>query len=926
MRSTLFNVFFLLCSTYSGLVVGQDSTLVIQHQEEVYKLNSKAWVLKDNTGKIKFDSVKKSNAFRPLGAGLYYLSQDSNVKAYWLRVKIDNQLGEDLDCQFYFLTGLDSVTLYRTNNSGQPETSFTGVLIPTPRRVTYLSQELTLPVIIDQGINEFYFEIRNSSAWSKQRGAILLNLAEERSFINYFLEYRHYHGIALGMLVSMLAFILFIYLFFRDYTYLIFLLNITLTTCFLVSMKHYHEEIEWLGRALPYIRYWHDPIGILLIVTAILFVQNFLDTKVNDKMMHSIMNALMIALLPIFLCVVTLNFLNLMNLLSLVMGIVASIVVVVSAVRSLRKGNKLSLYILVGYLFVFFVPLMYILQFMGRFPFRSVASDFHYFGEAFRTVIFAAGIADRFYGLKKEVLKQQLDKQMLKELDSLKTKFFSNITHEFRTPLTLIQGPATELYEREKNPEAKHLLSLIRNNSDRLLKLINQLLDLAKLDSHEMKLNLAPVRLNGLVNLSALPFASLASSRGIKYHLNINEELPVVMADAEKMEVMFSNLISNAIKFTSNGGRVQVNALWENNTFIVRVSDTGRGIPPEKLEHIFDRFYQVNPTDASHSEGTGIGLSLVKEYTELMTGIIEVESKIGHGTTFNIKLPLQPCADVFLAPPSLSKTEPDRKKEIEGASIKNINGQQPLLLLVEDHDEIRHFIKTCLGNQYRYQEARHGKEGLIIAHHEVPDIIISDWMMPEMDGVELCRQLKKDPRTNHIPFIMLTAKADQQHKLEGLQTGADDYLIKPFNKEELVLKVQNLVTLRDKLQLHLRAILLATSTPIEATSANEKFIIKAKTFVEAHLSDETLSVETLAAEMSLSREQCYRKITALSGLSPSAFIRKLRLQKAAQLLAAKADTVSQIAYETGFGNLSHFSKAFKEEFGELPSEFGQLKG
>lgn len=508
------------------------------------------------------------------------------------------------------------------------------------------------------------------------------------------------------------------------------------------------------------------------------------------------------------------------------------------------------------------------------------------------------------------------------ELDSLKTKFFSNITHEFRTPLTLIQGPANELYEREKNPEARRMLGLIRTNSDRLIKLINQLLDLAKLDAQEMKLNLAPLHLTALVKTSTVPFTSLAASKGIDYEINLAKELPVVMADVEKMEVIFSNLISNAIKFTPGGGRVSIHVHWEDEAFTIRVHDTGRGIPPETLAHIFDRFYQVNPTDSTHSEGTGIGLSLVKEYTELMRGVIEVESTVGIGTMFNIKLPLLRASATSVLQSHESKSEPIEPDE----SLEQTNGQQPLLLLVEDHDDIRYFIKTCLGNRYRYREARHGKEGLAIAHQEVPDIIISDWMMPEMDGVELCRQLKKDKRTDHVPFIMLTAKADQQHKLEGLQTGADDYLVKPFNKEELILKVQNLVILRDKLQSHIRSLLLAKGTPIEATSAEEKFIVKAKTFVEVHMAGENLSVEALAAEMALSREQCYRKITALSGLSPSAFIRKLRLQKAAQLLAAKSDTVSQIAFETGFGNLSHFSKAFKEEFGKLPSEFGQARG
>jgi DNA-binding response OmpR family regulator len=248
------------------------------------------------------------------------------------------------------------------------------------------------------------------------------------------------------------------------------------------------------------------------------------------------------------------------------------------------------------------------------------------------------------------------------------------------------------------------------------------------------------------------------------------------------------------------------------------------------------------------------------------------------------------------------------------------NGQSPLILLVEDNVELRSFIRTCLGSGYRYSEAGNGRDGMSLAMNQIPDLIISDLMMPEMDGLELCARLKKDKRTDHIPFIMLTAKAAEENKLEGLQTGADEYLVKPFNKAELLLKVQNLITLRQNLQTRIRTEILAKASEIRAESAGEQFVLKARLFVEAHAKDEDLSVETLSQEMNLSREQCYRKISALTGLTPSAFIRKIKLQRAHQLLSSKWGPVSQVAYESGFENLSYFSKAFKEEFGMLPSE------
>jgi signal transduction histidine kinase/DNA-binding response OmpR family regulator len=505
----------------------------------------------------------------------------------------------------------------------------------------------------------------------------------------------------------------------------------------------------------------------------------------------------------------------------------------------------------------------------------------------------------------------------LREIDQLKTRFFSNITHEFRTPLTLIQGPADELLGKTDDKEERKLLGLIKSNSGRLLRLINQLLDLAKLDAHEMKLSLAPVDLGSLVRVTIAQFTSMAESKGVRYGWKIGESLPTVNADPEKLETVLSNLISNAMKFTSAGGAVDIQANWDGKYFVFALRDTGRGIPVEKLPYIFDRFYQASPTDATHSEGTGIGLALVKEYTEIMKGILEVESNVGSGTTFMVKLPFTTVdvkGNAIESAPGQSDAPP------AAAIASEENGQLPLLLLVEDNAELRSFVRTCLGSEYRFCEASHGREGMTMAVNQVPDLIISDLMMPEMDGLELCTRLKKDKRTDHIPFIMLTAKAADENKLEGLRTGADEYLVKPFNKAELLLKVQNLITLRSNLQTHIRTEILAKASEVRAESAEEQFVLKARLFVEAHAKDEALSVETLAQEMNLSREQCYRKISALTGLAPSAFIRKIKLQRAHQLLSSRWGPVSQVAYEAGFENLSYFSKTFKEEFGKLPSE------
>ncbi|MBL7855386.1 MAG: response regulator [Cyclobacteriaceae bacterium] len=516
--------------------------------------------------------------------------------------------------------------------------------------------------------------------------------------------------------------------------------------------------------------------------------------------------------------------------------------------------------------------------------------------------------------LKAQVALGQRERETLRELDRLKTNFFSNITHEFRTPLTLIQGPAEQLLESAKDEDEKRMLGIINSNAQRLLKLINQLLDLARVDVKETVLNPKPTALHPLLRINLSQFESLAADRNITYRWQLPESLPNALVDGEKLETIIINLISNALKFTPAGGSVLASIGLETPELILTVEDTGRGIPHEKLANIFERFYQVESANSQYSEGTGIGLALVKEYAELMKGRISVHSVVGQGTRFDVRLPLTITSEEV----QLQESNPSQPVQAEGPA--NGSPDLPLLLLADDNEDIRVFIKTCLGKTYRYAEAKDGGEALRQAREHLPDLIISDVMMPVMDGIALCNEIKTDTRTNHIPFIMLTAKSADESRLKGLRTGADEYVIKPFDKTELVLRVQNLLSLQQKLRDHIqREVLTAPDTP-NVKSANEVFVWKAKTFIEENLKEEKLSVELLADHLNLSREQCYRKLTSLTGLSPSALIRKIRLLKAQHLLQNKWGNISQVAFEVGFESLSHFTKAYKEQFGYRPSE------
>lgn len=516
--------------------------------------------------------------------------------------------------------------------------------------------------------------------------------------------------------------------------------------------------------------------------------------------------------------------------------------------------------------------------------------------------------------LKAQVLLEQKEKQTWKELDRLKTNFFANITHEFRTPLTLIQGPTEQLLDKAKTDEEIKMLTIIRSNSKRLLNLINQLLDLARLDARETKVTNKPVALYPFFRAICAQFESLAADRGITYGWHVPEIAPTALIDAEKVEAILVNLISNAIKFTAAGGRVDVQVTFADQIFIA-VQDSGRGIPKEKLAHVFERFYQAEAADGQYSEGTGIGLALVKEYVVLMKGRVDVESVPGEGSHFAITLPLletlEPAENL-----AVSLATPDTVTSL----MPGNRGDLPLLLLADDNDDMRTLMVAALGSAYRYALAKNGREALDLARKQIPDLIISDIMMPVMDGIALCDHIKTDPLTDHIPLIMLTAKSADESRLTGLRMGADDYLTKPFNKTELVLRVQNRLSLQQKLRDYMqREVLTAPDTP-NVKSANEVFVWKAKTFIEENLKEEKLSVELLADHLNLSREQCYRKLTSLTGLSPSALIRKIRLLKAQHLLQNKWGNISQVAFEVGFESLSHFTKAYKEQFGYRPSE------
>ena len=532
-----------------------------------------------------------------------------------------------------------------------------------------------------------------------------------------------------------------------------------------------------------------------------------------------------------------------------------------------------------------------------------------------------------------ELEKKQIELLKAQEVDKLKSSFFTNISHEFRTPLTLIQGPVQLLLEKfSGDNKIKHQLDLVQSNVQLLLKLINQLLELSRLESGNLAVEKSPTDLNPFINSVLDYFESQVKQKNLSIHLDLPTVAHRIMVDKGKVETILINLIGNAMKFTHDHGRIFIKGWVEdlrpsnnegNTNLCVVVGDNGIGIPEDKHAFVFDRFYQVSET---HNRiGTGIGLALVKELTQLIGGTIEVKSKPRVGSEFAIKIPVQ----------ILTSTVQDHldwvehnKRDVHAIESNGFHEDQhnvAKILVVEDNHDLRQFIIDSFDGSYNFLEAATGIEGLEKAVHEIPELIISDIMMPEMDGITMSAKIKKDIRTCHIPILFLTAKATEKGKLTGLETGAEDYLTKPFNKDELILKVRNIISARDKIRTKLRLELLNEAPSVVAQSADEQFLVKVKEAIHQRLNDPKLGVDTISSDIGLSRTQLYRKVNALTGFTVNELIRTFRLKKAAQLIEQNWGGVSEVAYEVGFSNLSYFSKCFKEQFGVLPSAYNHSK-
>jgi signal transduction histidine kinase/AraC-like DNA-binding protein len=555
----------------------------------------------------------------------------------------------------------------------------------------------------------------------------------------------------------------------------------------------------------------------------------------------------------------------------------------------------------------------------------------------------------RRYEMSRVHLKNQirLDETKLKErekVDQMKSTFFANISHEFRTPLTLILGPLSRLTESESDKSKKHSLEIMQRNGQRLLRLINQLLDFSRLESGKMKLKADKGDIVSFVKGILMSFQSLAEHKKITVRFISKEKRINLYFDREKAEKIFVNLLSNAFKFTPEYGRISVKVQNGEKDITIKVKDTGVGISPDKLPHIFNRFYQADDSLTRDREGTGIGLAFTKELVGLHHGSIGVMSTLNKGAEFTVTLKK---GNKHLKTDQISEAEDRRLDTVEyihggnnfegdsrsrisdsslRSSVSGIQpptsaGTSPTILVVEDNQDMSSYIFETLHYDFQVKIAVDGQEGIMLAKKCLPDLIISDLMMPKMDGYQLCDELKRDEKTSHIPIILLTAKAEKQDKLTGLQMGADDYLIKPFDSQELQIRIQNLIEQRQKLRDKFIKKLSIEPGEISVTSMDEAFLKKAFDVIKDNMDNGELDTIFFAREFGMSRSHLNAKLKALTGFATREFISHMRLKQAAKLIEANHGSISEIAYMVGFNSLSHFSKIFRKTFGMLPSVY-----
>ena len=523
--------------------------------------------------------------------------------------------------------------------------------------------------------------------------------------------------------------------------------------------------------------------------------------------------------------------------------------------------------------------------------------------------------------------KEQLEQlsRELEEATHAKLVFFTNVSHDFRTPLTLIADPVNQLLADKSLGERPHqLLELMKKNVNILLRLVNQILDFRKVENGRMELHLEPFDLLSSFRGWNDSFRMALLKKHISFFFEVTPDMDFrMMADSEKMERIYFNLLSNAVKYTPENGKIIVRLEAEATNFRFSVFNSGSHISPKEVDVIFERFYQID----GHQAGTGIGLALVRAFVEMHGGQITAHSD-EKGATFTVLFPAQSVSQYHPTVVTLPSEEAEVSTTLVETDFpmgeeETRDADRPAVLVIDDNADIRNYVKTLLAEEYHVLDAPEAATGIRLAMKYVPDVIVSDVMMPGMDGVECCRRLKTELQTCHVPVILLTACSLDEQRIQGYNGGADSYISKPFNSQLLLSRIRNLIDSRRQLRQFFGD--NQTLAKENICDIDKDFVSRFKSLVEEKMRDPELNVEDLGKDMGLSRVQLYRKLKSLTNYAPNELLRQARLKKATSLLASSEMTVAEIAYEVGFSSPSYFTKCYKEQFGESPTDFLKRK-
>lgn len=908
-------------------------------------LPDSSWqLMADATGKLNLSEAINSNHFQNKNQKVNY-----KINVYWQRFRIINSLSTE--AKIAFPAVFFRVDLFTKINEGKWENFITGTGVPWSKRdglkripafLYTISSGDTLTVYKRMYCN--FIDTQPDSikaSFSFADKLILHNYVKDES--NQMMDIQD--TFLLGMFILSMVINFYFFLVVREREFLYFTLFLLMSS--ILALCSLNDVFLRDSPALIlYLYIFGNSLSAFMLIQ---FVRYFLNTFQRfprwDKylLIFSFLQVVVILFSSFASEVFQTNLAKPSHVLENTVKLIyySSLIATVSLyIRDKEKTTRLMLVAIVPILILGFFAYASAVAFGLYYP-RLGAPDISGYTSAFNSAAFFILIVTFFWMmafftwvlfLRFSNVRKALELQS--SLDHLKSRFFANISHEFRTPLTLIIGPIEDLLQDKNAQKFKEPLKYIHRNSKRLLQLINQLLDLSRLDVGNYEVNTTREDIIPFVKQIVHSFSSMAHRKNILLETEVDprlknelrNELIRFYFDEDIFEKILYNLLSNAFKFTPEDGNITVSiCMSENNLLELRVEDTGMGIPKEKLPFIFDRFYQADDSYKRQYEGTGIGLALVKELVELHQGTITVKSSPNIQTTFSCYFPFN---KKILSKKAAVKTGINQNvvsltygEENENSETENtIDIAKPTVLVVEDQQDVRKYICDKLAETYTVIESKNGKEGFESARLHIPDLVISDVMMPEMDGFELCKLLKTDDFTSHVPVILLTARAEDVDKLTGLETGADAYLIKPFNSKELLLRVHNLIELRNKLRKKFSGKLLVKPSEITVTSQDSQFMQRLLETVEKHIEDEQFSVEQLGHEFGMSPSQINRKLKAIINQSASVFIRSVRMERAMELLKNDKATIAEIAYETGFREPSYFSKVFKSYFGLAPSE------